>query len=105
MEKVFFIKTNLTLEENDRITSEFDDDTRGLVEETSKHLVSIDEVGPDGFITSYIIGTDKDIELIRNISEKYNIEVNVTDITTDFINGDIDIDDREFVEYRKSKIK
>ena len=105
MEKVYFIKTNLTLEENDRITSEFDDETRGLVEETSKHLVSIDEVGPDGFMTSYVIGDDEHIDFIKTISEKNNITLDIKDITEEFINGDIDVDDREFIEYRKSKIK
>ena len=105
MEKVFFIKTNLTLEENDRITSQFDDETKKIVEETNKRLISIDEVGPDGFINSYMIATDKDIDLVRSISQKNNVELDVKDITTEFINGDIDVDDREFVEYRKSKIK
>jgi len=42
---------------------------------------------------------------IKTISEKNNITLDIKDITEEFINGDIDVDDREFIEYRKSKIK
>ena len=105
MEKVYFIKTNLTLEENDRIASEYDNETLVLLKELSKSIVNFDEVGPDGFMTSYVIGEDKHIDFIKTVSEKNNIKIEIDDITTDFINGDIDVDDREFVEYRKNKMK
>lgn len=105
MEKVYFIKTNLTLEENDRIASEYDNETLALLKELSKSIVNFDEVGPDGFMTSYVIGEDKHIDFIKTVSEKNNIKIEIDDITTDFINGDIDVDDREFVEYRKNKMK
>jgi hypothetical protein len=105
MEKVYFIKTNLTSEENDRITSEYDDETLKLVKQLSKGIINFDEVGPDGFMTSYVIGDDEHIDFIKTISEKNNITLDIKDITEEFINGDIDVDDREFIEYRKSKIK
>ena len=105
MEKVYFIKTNLTLEENDRIASEYDEETLTIVKELSKSIVNFDEVGPDGFMTTYVIGEDKHIDFIKTISEKNNITLDIKDITEEFINGDIDVDDREFIEYRKSKIK
>ena len=105
MERVYFIKTNLTSSENEKIVSEYDKETLSLAEELTKSITNFDEVGPDGFMTSYVIGEDKHIEFIKSISEKNNIQITIRDITEEFINGDIDVDDREFVEYRKSKLR
>ena len=41
----------------------------------------------------------------HNIQPPRTITLDIKDITEEFINGDIDVDDREFIEYRKSKIK
>lgn len=105
MERVYYIKTNLTLEENQKIVSEYDQETSKLVNELTKSVINLDEVGADGFMTSYVIGEDEHIEFIKKISDQNNIKIEIVDITEDFIRGDIDIDDREFVEYRKSKMK
>lgn len=105
MERVYIIKTNLTPEKNEEIISKFDEDLSSRVKISGNNTINIDELESDGYITSYLIGDDEDIELINEISEKYDIKILIHDITDDFLNGDIDIEFREFIEFRKNKMR
>lgn len=105
MERVYIIKTDLTPEKNDEIISSFDENLLNRVKISGKNTINIDELETDGYLTSYLIGDDNDIELINEISEKYGVNILIHDITDDFLNGDIDIEYREFIEFRKNKMR
>jgi len=105
MERIYIIKTNLTPEKNEEIISKLDERLIDRIKISNNNTINIDELGGDGYITSYLIGSKNDIDLINEISEKHDVKIEIHDITNEFMSGEVDIEYREFAEFRKTKLR
>ena len=80
MKKIFEICTNLTVQKN----TEF---TQNLNEEDRQQILDLDldlgvDVVKDDIITSYIICDDINIEKMKEVLRKHQIEYQVNDVTS-----------------------
>ena len=103
MKRVFRIDTGITPEENDLLTNDMTQDERDEAN-SFVDVESIDEIDDDGFIVSYLICTEEQLEFVKRMSDKYKIKIVVHDITTVFLEGVVDIDDREFHKFREEQL-
>jgi hypothetical protein len=103
--RVYVIKTDITEEEDNIITSNLTTEEKMTSSEYSSEVFIFEEVDKYGCLIIYIICQDKHINFLKSLGEKYHVKLDVQDITEPFMEGFIDIDDREFIEYRKKMIR
>jgi hypothetical protein len=104
MKRVFRIDTGITPEENDILTNDMTQDDRDEAD-SFVGIESTDDIDEDGFIVSYLICTEEQLEFVKRMADKYKIKIIVHDITTMFLEGIVDIDDREFHKFREDQLK
>jgi hypothetical protein len=83
MKKIFEVKTNLTTQKN----SEF---IQNLNEEDRQQILDLDldlgvDVVKEDIITSYIICNDLNIEKMKDVLRKHEIEYEVSDVTSQVV--------------------
>jgi hypothetical protein len=83
MKKIFEVCTNLTVQKN----SEF---IQSLNEEDRQQILDLDldlgvDVVKEDIITSYIICNDLNIEKMKEVLKKHEIEYEVTDVTSQVV--------------------
>jgi hypothetical protein len=103
--RVYVIKTDITEEEDNIITSNFTTEETVTSSEYSSEVFIFEEKDKYDCIVTYMICDHKHINFIKELGEKYHVRLDVQDITEPFMEGFIDIDDREFIEYRKKMIR
>jgi hypothetical protein len=91
MKKVWKIKTNLTEDDNKKMMSSMNDDDHDLMMGLDINL-SIDVLDEDK-ITTFMVCNDLNLEKIKSLLFKYNVEFEVDDTTDFFVNDDITIDE------------
>lgn len=103
MRRVFRIDTGVTPEENDILTNDMTQDERDEAN-SFVDVESTDDIDDDGFIVSYLICTEEQLEFVKRMADKYKIKIIIHDITNMFLDGVVDIDDREFHKYRDEQL-
>lgn len=91
MKKVWKIKTNLTEDDNKKLMSSMNDDDHDLMMGLDINL-SVDVLDEDK-ITTFMVCNDLNLEKIKSLLFKYNVEFEVDDTTDFFVNDDITIDE------------
>ena len=103
MRRVFRIDTDITPEENDIITNDMTqeevDEINGLVD-----VDNVDDIDEDGRMVSYMICTEEQLEVLKRIADKYKVKIIIHDITSMFLAGVVDIDDRDFHKFRDEQL-
>ena len=99
--KIWKVITNLTEEENDNIVNFFSDEDAAIIYELDEksEVFGYDEI-VDGMIHPYLLCTEEVIKVVADISKKYNLEFDYTDITDEFLMGMYEIPDSDFTDFR-----
>lgn len=90
MNKIFEVRTSLTVQKN----AEF---LKDINEEDRQEILDLDlnmgvDIVKEGTITSYIICNDLNIEKMKGILKKNEIEYEVSDVTNQVVNEEKTID-------------
>lgn len=91
MKKVWKIKTNLTEDDNKKLMSSMNDDDHDLMMGLDINL-SVDVLDEDK-ITTFMVCNDLNLEKIKSLLFKYNVEFETLDTTDFFVNDDVTIDE------------
>ena len=91
MKKVWKVKTNLTQDENKKLMSSMTDEDHDLMMSLDLDL-SVD-VLEDDKITSFMVCNELNLEKIKSVLFKYNVEFEAVDTTDFFVNDEVTIDE------------
>ena len=91
MKKVWKVKTNLTQDENKKLMSSMTDEDHDLMMSLDLDL-SVD-VLEDDKITSFMVCNELNLEKIKSVLFKYNVEFEIVDTTDFFVNGEVTIEE------------
>lgn len=91
MKKVWKVKTNLTQDENKKLMSSMTDEDHDLMMSLDLDL-SVD-VLEDDKITSFMVCNELNLEKIKSVLFKYNVEFETVDTTDFFVNGEVTIEE------------
>lgn len=91
MKKVWKVKTNLTQDENKKLMSSMTDEDHDLMISLDLDL-SVD-VLEDDKITSFMVCNELNLEKIKSVLFKYNVEFEIVDTTDFFVNGEVTIEE------------
>jgi hypothetical protein len=83
MKKIFEVCTNLTVQKNSEFIQSLNDEDRQQILDLDLDL-GVDVVKED-IITSYIICNDLNIEKMKEVLKKHEIEYEVTDVTSQVV--------------------
>ena len=83
MKKIFEVCTNLTVQKNSEFIQNLNDEDRQQILELDLDL-GVDVVKED-IITSYIICNDLNIEKMKEVLKKHQIEYEVSDVTSQVV--------------------
>jgi hypothetical protein len=83
MNKIFEVKTNLTVQKNSEFIQSLNEEDRNQILEMDLEL-GVDVVKED-LITSYIICNDLNIEKMKEVLNKHQIEHEVSDVTSQLV--------------------
>lgn len=83
MNKIFEIKTNLTVQKNSEFIQNLNEEDRAQILDLDLDL-GVDVVKED-LITSYIICNDLNIEKMKEVLKKHQIEHEVSDVTSQLV--------------------
>lgn len=83
MKKIFEIKTNLTVQKNSEFIQNLNEEDRAQILDLDLDL-GVDVVKED-LITSYIICNDLNIEKMKEVLKKHQIEHEVSDVTSQLV--------------------
>ena len=101
MKRIFRINTNLTEERDEEIDKSLDKSDREIINMVADddEFSTFDITDDEGYLVSYILGDQKQINLMVSMLIKYEIKHTVTDITKEFMMGRISIPTLDFREY------
>jgi hypothetical protein len=101
MKRIFRINTNLTEERDEEIDKSLDDTDRQLINMVADddEFSTFDITDDEGYLVSYILGDQKQINVMVSMLKKYEVKHTVTDITEEFMMGRISIPTLDFREY------
>ena len=91
MKKIFEVKTNLTTQKNSDFIQSLNDDDKQQILDLDLDL-GVDVVKED-IITSYIICNDLNIEKMKEVLKKHEIEYEVSDVTSQVVSDAKPIDE------------
>ena len=91
MKKVWKVKTNLTEDQNKKMMSSMTDEDHDLMMSLDLDL-SVD-VLEDDKITSFMVCNELNLEKIKSVLFKYNVEFEIVDTTDFFVNGEVTIEE------------
>jgi hypothetical protein len=91
MKKVWKVKTNLTQDENKKLMSSMTDEDHDLMMSLDLDI-SVD-VLEDDKITSFMVCNELNLEKIKSVLFKYNVEFEAVDTTDFFVNDEVTIDE------------
>ena len=91
MKKVWKVKTNLTEDENKKMMSSMTDEDHDLMMSLDLDI-SVD-VLEDDKITSFMVCNELNLEKIKSVLFKYNVEFEAVDTTDFFVNDEVTIDE------------
>jgi len=98
--KIFKIKTDLTKERDEILTSNFTKDEEDRIfnffENGNRSYDMFDE---NGHMFVYYLCNQEALEYIKYLFYKYEVKFDIDDITNDFLIGKIDISDSHFQNY------
>jgi hypothetical protein len=83
MKKIFEVKTNLTTQKNSEFIQNLNEEDRQQILDLELDL-GVDVVKED-IITSYIICNDLNIEKMKDVLRKHEIEYEVSDVTSQVV--------------------
>ena len=83
MNKIFEVKTNLTVQKNSEFIQSLNEEDRNQILEMDLEL-GVDVVKED-LITSYIICNDLNIEKMKEVLNKHQIEHEVSEVTSQLV--------------------
>jgi len=90
MKKIFEVKTNLTTQKNSEFIQNLNEEDRQQILDLELDL-GVDVVKED-IITSYIICNDLNIEKMKDVLRKHEIEYEVSDVTSQVVSDAKPID-------------
>jgi hypothetical protein len=101
MKRIFRINTNLTEERDEEIDKSLDKSDREMINMVADddEFSTFDIVDDEGYLVSYILGDQKQINVMVSMLKKYEVKHTVTDITEEFMMGRISIPTLDFREY------
>ena len=101
MKKIFRINTNLTEERDEEIDKSLDKSDREMINMVADddEFSTFDITDDEGYLVSYILGDQKQINVMVSMLKKYEVKHTVTDITEEFMMGRISIPTLDFREY------
>lgn len=91
MKKVWKVKTNLTQDENKKMMSSMTDEDHDLMMSLDLDI-SVD-VLEDDKITSFMVCNELNLEKIKSVLFKYDVEFEAVDTTDFFVNDEVTIDE------------
>ena len=91
MKKVWKIKTSLTEDDNKKLMSSMNDDDHNLMMDLDINL-SVD-VLDDDTITTFMVCNELNLEKVKSLLFKYNVQFEVDDTTDFFVNDNVSIDE------------
>lgn len=101
MKRIFRINTNLTEERDEEIDKSLDKSDREMINMVADddEFSTFDITDDEGYLVSYILGDQKQINVMVSMLKKYEVKHTVTDITEEFMMGRISIPTLDFREY------
>ncbi len=90
MKKIFEVQTNLTVQKNSEFIQNLNEEDRQQILELDLDL-GVDVVKED-IITSYIICNDLNIEKMKEVLKKHEIEYEINDVTSQVVSDAKPID-------------
>lgn len=100
---VYKIKTSLTQEGLDELQKSMDESDFILINSVEDKVLNVDII-EDGFVSSYMICSEKILDLLKSIFYKYEVIFSVQDITKLFLYGQVDVDDVDFQNYLEDNL-
>ena len=100
---VYKLKTGLTQDELDKLQDSMDKSDFILINSVEDKVLNVDII-EDGFVSSYIICSEKILDLLKSIFYKYEVTFSVQDITKLFLYGQVDVDDIDFQNYLEKNL-
>lgn len=100
---VYKLKTGLTQEDLDKLQNSMDESDFILINSVEDRVLNADII-EDGFVSSYMICSEKILDLLKSIFYKYEVTFSVQDITKLFLYGQIDVDDVYFQNYLQENL-
>lgn len=91
MKKVWKIKTSLTEDDNKKLMLSMNDDDHNLMMDLDINL-SVD-VLDDDTITTFMVCNELNLEKVKSLLFKYNVQFEVDDTTDFFVNDNVSIDE------------
>jgi len=91
MKKVWKIKTSLTEDDNKKLMSSMNDDDHNLMMDLDINL-SVDVLDDDK-ITTFMVCNELNLEKVKSLLFKYNVQFEVDDTTDFFVNDNVTIDE------------
>jgi hypothetical protein len=100
---VYKLKTGLTQEDLDKLQNSMDESDFILINSVEDKVLNADII-EDGFVSSYMICSEKILDLLKSIFYKYEVTFSVQDITKLFLYGQVDVDDIYFQNYLQENL-